>query len=705
MNSPRLQTPVVDTAALLASLGIESPHRFVCATSDPATAAAVACRTIPGTRAVVKILEPFVAHKTEVGGVRVVVREEGPIAAAIEDLRLRLDATQVEIVEFIEHDDSPGGELLLAIRWTDDFGPIVTLGLGGVAAEVMSNVAVFSPAVPMDIGAVLARKSFTPLLTGFRNQRARIAKQQLEELVQHCLDFASRRLPHELSEIEVNPLVPTVRGLYALDVLMAPPRDLERTLQPARPLWKIRNLLHPRSVAVMGVSSTAVNAGRTIARNSRDRAVIVKAGEQTIDGIPCVPDLAALDPVDLLVLAIPAEQVPDVIEQATACEKAESIIVIPGGLGEYEGSENLERRVRDTLAATRSTSWRGPVVNGANCLGISSPDVNTIFLPADKVGDYSERAPLAVVSQSGALAVSLQTKMAPLAPRYVVSIGNQIDLTVGDYMQYFATDPDVDVLAFYVEGFAPLDGQRWLEAAARVVETGRSVVLYRAGRTAAGRQATSSHTASIAGDYVVTRELARAHGILFAETLDEFVDLTRVATLLRSRRPRGRRIAAMSNAGFETVTIADNLGTMELAELAPETRDAIAEVIRESRLDRIVTVANPLDVNPMLGDAAFGRLAELLLADDAVDAAVIGCIPLTGALRTLAGEIVSDQSIVKLLTTLWHRTTKPWMVVLDSGELYDPAARRLTDEGIPVFRAADRAARTLGAWSATLLRS
>ena len=705
MNSPRLQTPIVDAAALLAALGIETPLRFLCATGDPAAAAAAACRTLPGERVVVKIAEPFVAHKTEVGGVRIVPRDERLLTEAIEDLRLRLEATQVEVCELIEHDLSPGGELLLAIRWTDDFGPVVTLGLGGVAAEVLANVAVFSPTLSVDVREVLSRKAFAPLLTGFRNQKAKLPLSELEALVARCLDFASARLPHELSEIEINPLVPTARGLYALDVLIAPPQAREDEPAPARPLWKIRNLLHPRSVAVMGVSASGVNAGRTIARNARDRAVIIKPGETAIDGIPCVPSLSALDPVDLLVLSIPAEQVPDVIDEVAQNGKAESLVVIPGGLGEYEGSENLEQRIRASLAATRATSWRGPVVNGANCLGIASPDVNTIFLPSAKIGQAKERAPLAIVSQSGALAVALQTKMAPLAARYTISIGNQIDLTVGDYMHYFATDPDVDVLAFYVEGFRELDGRRWLEAASRVAASGKTVILYRAGRTAAGQKATSSHTASIAGDVFVARELAEANGILFAETLDEFVDLTRLATLLRARRPRGRHVAAMSNAGFETVAIADNLGALQLAPLADSTRSAIAEVIRASRLERIVTVGNPLDVNPMLGDAAFARLCELLLADEAVDSAVIGCIPLTGALRTLANEIDADESIVNLLTDLWRRTTKPWVVVLDSGSLYDAAAQRLTDEGVPVFRAADRAARTLDAWSATLLRS
>lgn len=687
-----------DTRAILDALGIATPREIVCRAGDALPAALQAIRELPGDRVVLKVAEPFLAHKTEAGAVRIVEKNEAAIVWGIDELALRLDATRVAICEFIEHDLAPGGELLLAIRWTEELGPVVTLGLGGIAAEVLSSVAVMAPRITRDPVASVREKAFAPLISGFRNQRAKVAASELRALLTRCLAFAERE--EGLSELEINPLVPTERGLVALDVLCHPrPAIIGGRGRPSlhRATWKIDKLLHPRSVAVMGVSATARNAGRIIANNARPNVTIVKAGETDIDGIACVPDLASLAPVDLLVLAIPAEQVPDAMEEIIATRKAESVIIIPGGLGEYEGSEDLERRIRDAIASSPDA----PVVNGANCLGVQSPGVNTIFLPREKfVADTPREVPLAIVSQSGALAASLQTRLAPFAPRYLVSLGNQLDLTAADYLRYLDLDGSCDVAAFYVEGFAPGDGRRFFEIASRMKQT---VILYRAGRTPAGRRATSSHTASIAGDVMVARELAAQSGVLFAETLDEFTDLILLTTMLRDRRPRGPRLGVMSNAGFETVAVADN--HERLAMLGEATRDAIAKVIRDSRLDRIVTVANPLDVNPMLTDAPFARIAELLLADDGVDAALIGCIPLTGALRTLPEEILSDESIIHRLAALWHATAKPWAVAIDSGALYDAAAQRLHEEGVPVFRAIDRAARALGKWSATLARS
>lgn len=710
MNSTRSQASVIDETTLLMELGLSVPRQAICRTSDARRGAANACETIPGNFVVVKVVAPPIAHKTEAGAVRFVEKNEKALRDAIRDMALRLDATEVAICELIEHDLGPGGELLLAIRWTDEFGPVVTFGAGGVAAELMSSAAILAPGIAADHDQAFAGKAFAPLVTGHRNQRARIAPAQLRELFRRCLNFAATRIPHSVTEIEINPLVPTTHGLYALDVLIAPGRP-EIDIAADRPIGRIQNLLHPKSAAVMGVSSTAMNAGRVIARNLRDsgpaapRTTIVKPGESEIDGIPCVADLASLDPVDLLVLSIAAEQIPQVIDEVIANRKAESIIVIPGGLGEHAGSETLERRLRNALAESRKTAWRGPVVNGANCLGVSTPDANTIFLPRSKfVSEGGIDAPVAIVSQSGALAATLMTRLEPHKPRYVISLGNQLDLTAGDYLQHFAADPETRVLAFYVEGFEPLDGRKWLELAARVTAGGRPVILYRAGRTADGKRATSSHTASIAGDIVVARELARAARVLFAESLDEFEDLIRLSTLLRDRRPAGQRLGAMSNAGFETVAIADHHGSLEIAALRSETKNAIAEVIAASRLDKIVTVTNPLDVNPLLGDEAFARTAELLINDVGVDSAVIGCVPLTGALGTLADEIDAEGSIVRRLVALWRKTSKPWIVVIHGGARYDAMAVRLAEAGIPVFRSADRAARALATWSATLAK-
>jgi acyl-CoA synthetase (NDP forming) len=342
------------------------------------------------------------------------------------------------------------------------------------------------------------------------------------------------------------------------------------------------------------------------------------------------------------------------------------------------------------------------VVNGGNCLGIRSAPgrVDTMFIPETKLPvPSSPVSPVAFVSQSGAFAIAKMSKLERLNPKYAITVGNQMDLTVGDYLTYLKDD-DVRVFAVYVEGFKPLDGRRVLAAAREIVRSGRTVVLYRAGRTPAGADATSSHTASIAGDYVVTRELARAAGIVVAETLEDFDDLVSLFTLLDGVRVGGARLAALSNAGFECVAMADTIGDFTLARFADATAERIRALFERCRIASVVDAHNPLDLTPMADDAAYEEAVRAVLDDPSVDAGVIGCVPLTGALETLPGADggFGDTSVVARLARLRGESDKPWVAVVDSGRLYDPMARALAERGVPTFRSADRALRLFGAF-------
>jgi acyl-CoA synthetase (NDP forming) len=283
----------------------------------------------------------------------------------------------------------------------------------------------------------------------------------------------------------------------------------------------------------------------------------------------------------------------------------------------------------------------------------------------------------------------------------VVSIGNQIDLTLGDYLQYLKDDRAIEVFACYVEGFVQGDGWNWLGAARRIAAGGRPVILYRAGRTSAGASAAASHTASIAGSYKVTRALAKAAGVMVAESIGDFDDLIRLTCLLRNRTVTGPSLGALSNAGFESVAFADRLGEFRLAKLQVSTREILERLLEDYRLENIVTVSNPLDVTPILDDEAFALASRALIEDESVDLAAIGCVPLTGALNTLAGadnhreEFRREGSLALRLARLWRETRKAWVVVVDGGALYDPMARFLEESGIPTFRSADRALRIL----------
>lgn len=717
-------------------------------------------------RLVVKVASPDILHKTEVGGVAIIDGTLVPdlpaaVEAAVADMERRFADKRVEgytINEFVDYEPRIGHEMIVGCRFAPDFGPIVSFGPGGIFAERLAGA--FKPGSanvffsPVNADRALIEESLRSneicvlASAGLRNTKPAIAFDKIVDVVEAFVRAAPLLAAAGIPEFEVNPFViasgrPEAKGasrLLALDVLgkVAPLSAFGAQLgvgedgrlvnfeQARRPVKKLERLLVPESAAVIGVSEKGMNNGRIILNNlihdgfDRKRLYVVKAGTAEIDGCACVPDVASLpEKVDLFVLVIPAAQAAITIAQLAELDKANSIIVIPGGLEEKGGTEAIVARMREALAASRSKSGGGPLINGGNCLGIRSVPgrYNTLFIPEYKLPmPKGSVAPLAVISQSGAFAIARVSKHPDINPKYLVTCGNQMDVTVGDWLEHLAADPELEIFAVYIEGFRPLDGEKLLRAVRSIVASGRTVIFYRAGRTAAGAAASASHTASIAGDWPVTRALLEGAGARVATTLDAFDDALTTFTLLRGKKrsaaAKGNgttavapRLGAVSNAGFECVAIADNLGSMELAAFSPSTAPELERVFAQAKIGEIVDVHNPVDLTPMAGDAAYEETFRAVLADANVDCGIVGIVPLTAMMNTLAAgpasqgeDVKRDDSIASRYGRLMKEGDKPWVAVVDSGSLYDPLARELEARGVPTFRTADRALAMLDLW-------
>lgn len=726
-RSALLETEGLD---LLAAIGIGAPaHVFV---RNAVEAAGADTSALGGDRVVVKVISPRILHKSDVGGVKAVERRPEAIAAVVADMERRLGGQEIAgftINEFLRYDTSIGHELLLGLRWTEDFGPVVTLGAGGIYTEFLAGafqpgreIGVFAPGVTTDgeIEEAIDRLAIGRLATGrLRGQEPRIEKGLVVAAVRRFMDLASAFAPHAISECEINPLVIAGGRLVALDILVTlgsgprPPRA-------PRPIGKLKALLEPSSAAIIGVSER-LNPGHIILNNliregfARERIVVVKPGSDTLEGCRCVPDIASIpEPVDLFILAVSAAQTPPAITEIVEGRKAESIIVIPGGLEEKAGTEAMVGRMRAAVDRARASRWQGPLLNGGNCLGVRSMPghYDTMFIPEFKLPVPSgEVSPVAFVSQSGAFAVSRMSKLGRLNPKYAITLGNQMDLTIGDYLAWLEADRSIEVFAVYVEGFTRLDGLAFLEAARKIVASGRSVILYRAGRTAAGAKASASHTASIAGDYPVTRELARSAGVVIAESLSDFDDLVSLFTLLRRKRADGPRLGAVSNAGFECVAIADSLGGLDLADFDAPLTAGLQQVLRASRIDAVVDVHNPLDLTPMAAEPAYEASVRAVMESDGIDVGIVGCVPLTPALDTLPagpghdGDLTRPDAYGRCLGRLHETIDKAFVAVVEGGSLYDPLASLIERQGIPTFRTADTALRLLNLFVAARRRT
>jgi acyl-CoA synthetase (NDP forming) len=462
-----------------------------------------------------------------------------------------------------------------------------------------------------------------------------------------------------------------------------------------------------------------MNSGRIILRNllhggglAKERVYCLHPKAREIDGVSCFPRIEDLpERVDMTVIAIPAAMGADQIVVDLVEKRAtESITLIPGGFAETEGGKRREIRLREAVSKSHQEPDGGVILNGGNCLGIVSRPggYNTFFLPKYKLPFTPGRGDnLASISQSGAYLVTQASNLDGIvSPRYAISVGNQADLTIGDYLSYLKNQEGLDVFSVYVEGFQPSDGLQFLEASREIVEQGKSVLFYKAGRSPEGAKAASSHTASMVGDYDTAKALAEQVGVLVCESLDEIQDLGLTFCLLWERSVPGNRVGVVTNAGFEATAAADRLETLRLAELQPATLTKLRSILPEDVIDP----HNPLDATPVTNTVRFAECVELFTYDEGIDCLVVSPVPPTPALNNLPPSpehnenIHTPDSLPNLLLDIFHESPKPMVFCVDSGPLYDPMVTMLLEHGAPCFRHIDRAMHSLASFVAAKSR-
>lgn len=705
----------------------------------------------PGEQVVLKVVSPQVVHKTEARGVLFVRKDYETVKREIDRLITQfgggtgsqppcgtgfqppcgtgfqpVNLAGVLVIEFVEQAEAGfGNELFVGIRTTREYGPVIAAGLGGVDTEYLAQKMLPGLAVAKAVATNTTAEQFFglfkktaayELLTGkTRGHRRVVSDGELLRCFHAFISMARRFCVDrgaegpDVAELEVNPFAFRQQRMVPLDGRGRLQTAVKEP--PPRPLEKLRRMIEPQSIAVLGVSSTSMNFGRVILNNvkrcgfPREHLYVIKENEQEVDEVRCVPNPAALpEPVDLLVMAAPAAQLPRMIEEISASGKVQSAILIPGGVGETEGTEDLQAQARVAVLAARQRPDGGPVFLGPNCMGVQSRPgrYDTFFIPRSKL-DSRWSAPArrcALISQSGAFIITRLSNLETLDPVIAVSIGNQIDLTIADFVKVVGERDDVDALGVYVEGFNDADGLALLKTIGQITAAGKVVVFYKAGRTESGRSAAAGHTASIAGDYDVCQAAMANAGAIVVDTFKEFEQLMELATALHGKRFTGRRIGAISNAGYETVGMADAIRgsryEVTMPKLSDKWRKRLVETLKQHKLDGLVNPRNPLDLTPMATDQAHEDCIRVMLECDELDAVVASAVPLSPAMLTTAKEIDKPGSMVARLPKLFAESSKPLVYVIDSGPAYDALARAIRAAGVPVFRSCDQAIRSLG---------
>jgi acetyltransferase len=441
----------------------------------------------------------------------------------------------------------------------------------------------------------------------------------------------------------------------------------------------VRNLdkiFDPHRVAVIGASDTPTNVGFTVLRNligSGFRGVVypVNPKRESIQSVQAYKDIASLPRVpDLAVICTPSSGVP-----ALVCECGEAgikgLVVISAGFREVgEEGKKLEEQVR-----REQRKFDGMRIIGPNCLGIIVPGLN---LNASSAAATPKKGHIGFISQSGALCTSVLDWAIDegIGFSYFVSVGNMLDVGVGDLIDYLGSATETQSIILYVESIS--DAREFMSAARAFART-KPIVAYKAGRFPESAQAAASHTGAMAGIDAVYEAAFQRAGI---ERIFQVEDMFDCAELLARQQPsRGDRLAIVTNAGGPGVMTTDVLMDRngKLARLGDETMARLNEF-----LPPFWSHSNPIDI---LGDAPperFAKALEIALLDKGVDAALVILTP---------QAMTQSTETARAIAAVAAQAHKPVLAAWMGGHTLTEGVHLLNQKGIACYTTPEKAVR------------
>ncbi len=521
----RVVVPEPTAKALLGAWGVSVPDGRVASSAAAVTDVAAGLDGEGGGSLVLKAWGAGIVHKSDVGAVRLGL-SVADLEPAAHEMAAALRSAEGDEPQFlVEQQQAPGTEVIVGVVRRPDVGLVALLGVGGTLTELVGKtVTRLCPLDDAEAEEMVDALAATGYLDGLRGGPP-ADRQALRSIVAAIAgpDGVAMRLGPALAELECNPVIVGQAGATAVDArLILEPAATEGTGDaaddlPAAASTPFDRLFSPRTIAVVGASTTKVSFGNRflqayVRRGWTDGLTAIHPQATEIEGVPARPSLADLDdPVDYLVVAVPAKACADLIRSAAG--RVAFAQVVTGGF--REAGEDGRALEGELLRAARESGVR---IVGPNCMGTYSPAGRQTW----QLDDPTEPGTVSAISQSGGLAGDIIKAGAAAGLRFanLVTVGNAVDVSIAELIDYYAADPATEVIGLYLEGVQ--DGGALVDALRRVAGHKPVVVLVGAlGRQ--GARASASHTGSLAGDAAVWQAVRAATGIGVVTTLEELL--------------------------------------------------------------------------------------------------------------------------------------------------------------------------------------
>lgn len=678
-DSPELTLVGAATARELASdYGIAHPAQLVV---DSTQAAVTAAESL-GFPVVLKALGPSVIHKSDVGGVRLGLMSGEEVAAASEDVLGSVAGTDELLVQQMVR---PGlVEMIVGAKQDPVFGPVVVVGVGGLWAEVLHDVALGLAPVSMDRAHEMLRSlKFFSVLAGARGKSG-IELDALASLVVAVGKIAHDR--PDLVEIDLNPVVCDDAGAVAVDLRFL--QGAVRTRLETRDRSDaVSAIFAPRGIAVVGASRDENKQGSrllaNLLRHGREDVVVIHPSATELQGQPVATGFDQLKEVpELACLAVPSSRVQDALEQCVAAG-VRAAVLFGSGFAETGDASDAEREQTLTDLLERTDI----AICGPNTAGVASAvnDLCASMGTAFSIGDgHLPVGTTALITQSGAIGGSLLSRLrqSGVGFSHWVATGNETDLTMSDYLSWLAKDSATETIVLFIEAIR--DGEAFARACEEARANGKHILAFKTGSSVAGQAAVRSHTAALAGDEAVYEAAFNEFGVAQTSSMQALIDAAQLIDW--QPLPAGSRVGVVSGSGGACSVVADEceVAGLELPPLRGKTKARVIEAIPPfGRAENPVDVTMQINVRPQM----VGEVVQAMLDDDDFDSVLLMMTSNADppAIEVARGVIEAARGSVK-----------PVIVArMGAEELAPESLKMYEDARIPVVPMSDRAVASL----------